>query len=330
MLHIFNAKDAKQSARSLEKYMAKLGFDLKLGQAMDALGVMSGFENWAGLKDALDERALNARLTPEMLRHIRENDGNEYGSEYAVVAHTGFELRYEANGPDEAPTYVRVCDPLGREIGYWVSDEWQDDPQLVMGAILGCLVQRTPVIPGKRKRSFTPETIGELRTGSTRQAEVVAINTAIRVYEAIWTEAGEVRREKVVAHSDKEAFDEVFAARIPPDTLELRFVSDLEAGPFTVLIDGEEYETVPTLEQAEGLVEVFLSEAESEVSVLDGSGSVLWTESREKPQFFECPACSHFHPVGFEGDCRDDEARFTRDALDLRYGDDGWEEADPE
>jgi hypothetical protein len=323
MLHIFNEKDAKQCARALEKYMAKLGFDLKLGQAMDALGVMSGFENWAGLKDSMDVKALNARLTPEMLRHIRENSDTVYDPEYAVVAHTGFELRYEANGEHDTPSYVRVCDPLGREIGYWVSDEWRDDPELVMGAILGCLVQRAPVIPGKRKRSFTPQTV-------ERQPKVVATNTGIRVYEATWTEAGTLRREKVAARSDKEAIEEVFAGRIPPETLELRVVSDLEAGPFTVLIDGGEYDTVPTLEQAAGLVELFLSEAQSEVTIRDGTGSVLWSESVDKPRFFECPSCGHFHPAGFAGDCRDNKARFTRDALDDRYGEDGWEEVDPD
>jgi hypothetical protein len=34
-------------------------------------------------------------------------------------------------------SFVRVCDSDGAEIAYWVSEEWAEDPQLVMGAIMG-------------------------------------------------------------------------------------------------------------------------------------------------------------------------------------------------
>lgn len=36
-------------------------------------------------------------------------------------------------------SFVRVRDPQGNEIGYWVSDEWKEAPEEVMGAILGAL-----------------------------------------------------------------------------------------------------------------------------------------------------------------------------------------------
>lgn len=32
--------------------------------------------------------------------------------------------------------YVRLCDKRGREILYWDHEEWQNDPVLVMGAII--------------------------------------------------------------------------------------------------------------------------------------------------------------------------------------------------
>ena len=35
-----------------------------------------------------------------------------------------------------AGDYVRLCDSEGEEIAYWHYDEWQNDPQLVMGAII--------------------------------------------------------------------------------------------------------------------------------------------------------------------------------------------------
>ena len=38
----------------------------------------------------------------------------------------------------QAGDYVSVCDPEGKEVGYWHWEEWQDDPIHVMGAILQC------------------------------------------------------------------------------------------------------------------------------------------------------------------------------------------------
>lgn len=34
-------------------------------------------------------------------------------------------------------SYVRITDAEGVEVGYWTYDEWVEEPQLVMGAILG-------------------------------------------------------------------------------------------------------------------------------------------------------------------------------------------------
>ena len=41
-------------------------------------------------------------------------------------------------------SYVRVCAPGGGEVAYWVSTEWAEDPQLVMGAILGAAISAHP------------------------------------------------------------------------------------------------------------------------------------------------------------------------------------------
>ncbi len=41
--------------------------------------------------------------------------------------------------------------------------------------------------------------------------------------------------------------------------------------------------------------------------------------------YYECGICGHLHRVGFNGDCRQDDARFTNDQLDAKHGIDGWE-----
>ncbi|MBC8737413.1 hypothetical protein F6X40_11415 [Paraburkholderia sp. UCT31] len=155
MLHIYNAKSAKKAARAFEKFAEKLGMSFKHGQALDALAIMTGFQSWAGLETSVSEEALNARLGEVERRHIADNADNRYGQEAAVVAHNGFELRYDCD--QELLTYVRICDPLGREIAYWVSEEWEADPQLVMGAILGALTQGRAVTLINGKRASAPE-----------------------------------------------------------------------------------------------------------------------------------------------------------------------------
>ena len=47
-------------------------------------------------------------------------------------------------GPDgnfAAGAYISVMSPDGNEVGYWDAGEWQDDPVMVMGAILLCAKQ---------------------------------------------------------------------------------------------------------------------------------------------------------------------------------------------
>lgn len=150
MLNIFNAKQAKQAARSLERFLAAKGHDIKLGVALEALGQMSGNKNWAALASGLTEETVNRELSQVEQDHLLnagdadirsdETGAGGYGEESALIVHTGFQLRYPAYREGrELLDYVRVCDPLGREIGYWISDEWSEDPELVMGAIFGAL-----------------------------------------------------------------------------------------------------------------------------------------------------------------------------------------------
>lgn len=50
-----------------------------------------------------------------------------------------------------------------------------------------------------------------------------------------------------------------------------------------------------------------------------------------KPTFYDCGICGHWHPVDWNGDCRDDANRFTTSQLEDTYGnqDDGWIGIDP-
>lgn len=45
-----------------------------------------------------------------------------------------------------------------------------------------------------------------------------------------------------------------------------------------------------------------------------------------KPKFYRCGICDCYHAIDWDGDCREDAARFTPDELDAKYGVLGWEE----
>ena len=65
--------------------------------------------------------------------------GGDYGDECVITLATGWTIRTDSAADSPAgSTYVRVCDPGGDEAGrYWISDEWREAPEEVMGAILG-------------------------------------------------------------------------------------------------------------------------------------------------------------------------------------------------
>lgn len=41
--------------------------------------------------------------------------------------------------------------------------------------------------------------------------------------------------------------------------------------------------------------------------------------------YYLCGICGHYHPADWNGDCREDQARFTGDELDRKHGN-GWVE----
>lgn len=143
MLNINTQAQAKKSARALEKALERNGISLQHGKALDVLAALCGRQDWNALSQALSPEGVDAMLDDHERQHAADAAGDEFGAESMLVAHTGFQLRYSAE--TEMCDYVRVCDPLGREIVYWTSAEWAEDPQLVMGAMLGALVRSQPV-----------------------------------------------------------------------------------------------------------------------------------------------------------------------------------------
>lgn len=74
----------------------------------------------------------------------------DYGDECVIELASGRTIRTDsyADSP-EGSTHVRVCEQDGTEVGYWTSDEWREEPEEVMGAILGAAKGGTAEAPGR-------------------------------------------------------------------------------------------------------------------------------------------------------------------------------------
>lgn len=46
------------------------------------------------------------------------------------------------------------------------------------------------------------------------------------------------------------------------------------------------------------------------------------------PRYYECGCCGAFHSAEWNGDCRQDDARFAPDELDALHGVYGWVEVE--
>lgn len=46
------------------------------------------------------------------------------------------------------------------------------------------------------------------------------------------------------------------------------------------------------------------------------------------PTYYACGICDHYHPADWNGDCREDAARFFVSELDEAHGALGWQEVD--
>lgn len=87
-----------------------------------------------GRAGEIDAVARKNGWTPEETRHARESLDNDYGRECMVPLGNGRVLC--SPGYPSPCYYIRVTH-LGYELAYWSSHEFRDDPELVMGALMG-------------------------------------------------------------------------------------------------------------------------------------------------------------------------------------------------
>ena len=63
-----------------------------------------------------------------------------YGDEIKILTPNGGYLCFESALENmNGCSYIRFENEHGEEVAYWVCDEWGEEPEFVMGAIMGCL-----------------------------------------------------------------------------------------------------------------------------------------------------------------------------------------------
>lgn len=117
MLDIANKKEITKVARAVERALGAKGIVLSHGEVLNILAQAHGYKDYNAWKASLSPSRIDKLLTPAELAHVACSDGVEYGNEGVVRTSNGFELRFDAQD-EEGTSYVRVCDPLGREIAY--------------------------------------------------------------------------------------------------------------------------------------------------------------------------------------------------------------------
>lgn len=67
------------------------------------------------------------------LQHAHQNANSDYGHEDVLPLANGRAIHTPSSSDCD---YVRIVQ-AGCELAYWTSSEWAEDPEIVMGAIMG-------------------------------------------------------------------------------------------------------------------------------------------------------------------------------------------------
>lgn len=109
-----------------------------------------------------DDTSLDTAGIDELCEAINAPETVPYGvspkTEAYIVMPSGMVLVFES--PELSPKgtdYVRILDPLGGELYYWDSAEWEEDPELVMGVICHSLMSLEMVDDPERIYQFGPD-----------------------------------------------------------------------------------------------------------------------------------------------------------------------------
>ncbi len=63
-----------------------------------------------------------------------------------------------------------------------------------------------------------------------------------------------------------------------------------------------------------------------ELQRINPAATMATVKDARRPTYYDCGICGALHDARWDGDCRQDSARFDPDQLDAKHGVNGWDE----
>lgn len=147
-MFVLTKNQAKAKADVLNKFLAERGITtLASSDMLNAVARMAGLEDWNAMSAQFKPEAVDQLLAKQEQAHAWDAEESElradetgsggFGAECQIQTASGFWLVMAAY--PHAVDYIRVCDPLGREVAYWSVNEFTEDAGIVLGALGGAL-----------------------------------------------------------------------------------------------------------------------------------------------------------------------------------------------
>ncbi|MDO8415179.1 MAG: hypothetical protein Q7S87_03085 [Agitococcus sp.] len=160
-MFVITKNQAIAKADTLHTYLLEKGIKLPSSELLNAVARMAGYSDWNAFSAQTKESAVDQLLHKHERDHahdamdseltVEETGMQGFGPERYIQVASGFWLAVSA---EDATDYVRVCDPLGREVVYWSANEFAEDPTCVLGALARYLNRdRKDKMPNPLKRS---------------------------------------------------------------------------------------------------------------------------------------------------------------------------------
>ena len=268
-MFVLTKNQAKAKADVLNKFLAERGLSLPASDMLNAVARMGGLEDWNAMAAQFKPESVDRLLDSNERAHAWDSEECElrceetgeggFGAECQIQTASGFWLVMAAY--PHVVDYVRVCDPLGREVAYWSADEFTEDAGCVLGALGGALNRsREDRMPSSLNPSADKLVVAD-RSGkksSTQPRTMLGLPwQQIHSLSIQKTDESEDEAGHYVLHNPSEYDMDVFALldEEREGTLDAHALADLADRGDEVAIDwGDEFEseglTLPDLRNA--------------------------------------------------------------------------------
>lgn len=143
--------EAQNRADALRHAAKLLGAPVPSNSAAQQLiAKENGYANWSAFKadqaNRVDQLLKEVELSHARCSTTEAGTPISYGQEHAIAVGNGFSIKFQCDDGGVL-SHARITDPLGREVLYYVSDEFEEAPLEVVRALLSCASRGNTTAP---------------------------------------------------------------------------------------------------------------------------------------------------------------------------------------